>query len=58
MYSDILTVLGVPPLIMSVLKPLNLLVATEVNTARKAAQLAQSLIAQVGKVRDNGFEVE
>jgi hypothetical protein len=57
MYSDILTVLGVP-LIISVLKPLNLLVATEVNTARKAAQLAQSLIAQVSKVRGNGFEVE
>jgi hypothetical protein len=57
MYSDILTVLGVP-LIMSVLKPLNLLVSTEVNTAHKAAQLAQSLIAQVGKVRGNGFEVE
>jgi hypothetical protein len=43
---------------MSVLKPLNLLVATEVNTAHKAGQLAQSLIAQVGKVRGNGFEVE
>jgi hypothetical protein len=57
MYSDILTVLGVP-LIMSVLKPLNLLVATEVNTVRKAAQLAQALIAQVGKIRGNCFEVE
>jgi hypothetical protein len=57
MYSDILTVLGMP-LLMSVLKPFNLLVATEVNTARKAAQLAQSLIAQVSKVRGNGFEVK
>ena len=57
MYSDILTVLGVP-LIMSVLKPLNLLVATEVTTTRKAKQLALALLAQVNKARGNGFEVE
>ena len=56
LHSDILVVLGVP-LLITVAKPLNLLIASEVPKARKAKEMAVTMLAQVSKLRAARFEV-
>ena len=56
MYSDIMYVFETP-MLLSVFKPLNLVMASEVLVKRSSQLVAESILSQVRKLRANGFDV-